>query len=78
MIDMVPSAVSLRSTKISLVCCLDSSTLHSKGTTVPQELAGHDGGARTLVACWTLSYVHMLLSYEMTTGTTCYLFWDNL
>jgi hypothetical protein len=44
MIYVVPSAVSLRSTQISLVCSLDSSTLHSKGTTVFQEVAGHDGG----------------------------------
>jgi hypothetical protein len=44
MIYVVPSAVSLRSTQISLVCSLDFSTLHSKGTTVLQELAGHDVG----------------------------------
>lgn len=41
---MVPSAVSLRSTKLSLACSLNSSTLHCKGTTVFQELTGHDGG----------------------------------
>jgi hypothetical protein len=48
MIYVVPSAVSLRSTQISLVCSLDSSNLHFKGTTVFQELAGHDGGQAVL------------------------------
>jgi hypothetical protein len=44
MIYVVYSAVSLRSTQLSLVRSLDSSTLHSKGTTVFQELVGYDGG----------------------------------
>jgi hypothetical protein len=63
MIYVVPSAVSLRSTNVSLVRSLDSSTLHSKGTTVLQELAGHDGGPRASfnTFSWSPSWVGLCL-----------------